>query len=88
MAPHPAISVIMPTYNRRATLERALEHLEAQTVGPDALQVVVCDDGSTDDTLERLAVRESPFELAVLTQPNAGPAAARNRGGPAPISAA
>ncbi len=76
----PAISVIMPTYNRRPTLERALDHLAAQTVGADALQVIVCDDGSTDDTLERLAARTSPFELAVLTQANAGPAAARNRG--------
>lgn len=75
-----AISVIMPTYNRRPTLERALEHLAAQTVGADALQVIVCDDGSTDDTLDALAARSDPFELAVVTQSNAGPAAARNRG--------
>lgn len=79
MGATPAVSVIIPTYNRRATLERALDHLAAQTVGPDALQVIVCDDGSTDDTRPRLAEGSWPFTLDLLTQANAGPAAARNR---------
>lgn len=80
MTSSPAISVIVPTYNRRATLERALDHLEAQTVGPDALQVIICDDGSTDDTLERIRERSVPFRIELVTQANSGPAAARNRG--------
>lgn len=74
----PAVSVIIPTYNRIDTLERALGHLAAQTVGPDAFEVIVADDGSTDDTGTRLGLGCWPFALTYRRQANAGPAAARN----------
>jgi GT2 family glycosyltransferase len=74
------ISVVIPTYNRRDVLLRCLEHLEAQTVGPEVLQVLVVDDGSPDDTVPTARSRPHRFaDYHVLEQENAGPGAARNR---------
>ncbi len=74
-------SVVIPTYNRRDVIERCLEHLEAQTVGPEALEVIVVDDGSPDDTVAALRARAEPFlDYTVLEQKNSGPGAARNLG--------
>lgn len=76
----PAISVVVPTYNRLDQLRRTLEGLAAQT-GLDALpEVVVVSDGSTDGTDEYLASDEVPLPVVAVTQRNAGPAAARNNG--------
>lgn len=44
------VSVIIPTYNRSALLRRTLDSLVAQQFPPDDFEVVVADDGSTDDT--------------------------------------
>jgi GT2 family glycosyltransferase len=77
----PVCTVIIPTYNRRDTLVSCLAHLEASTVGPERLQVVVVDDGSSDGSLDAVAARRWRFdELIPIAQANAGPAAARNRG--------
>jgi glycosyltransferase involved in cell wall biosynthesis len=68
-----SVAVIIPTFNGAATIAEAVESVRRQEVEHELL---VIDDGSTDDTpriLEQLAV---PF----LRQPNAGPAAARNLG--------
>ncbi len=71
----PLFSVIIPTYNRAALLARALASVRRQTFTD--YEVIVVDDGSTDDTLERL--RGLP-EVKVLVQQNRGPGAARNLG--------
>lgn len=76
----PALSVVLPTYNRKATLARCLEALAAQTLPADRFEVVVVDDGSTDGTAEALGRRATPFALTVVTQPNAGAGAARRLG--------
>lgn len=74
-------SVVIPTYNRRDVIVRCLEHLEAQTIGADALDVIVIDDGSPDDTVATLRARTEPFfDYTVLEQKNSGPGAARNLG--------
>ncbi len=74
-------SVVIPTYNRREVIVRCLEHLEAQTVGPGTLEVIVVDDGSPDDTVDTLRARTEPFaSYTVLEQENSGPGAARNLG--------
>jgi glycosyltransferase involved in cell wall biosynthesis len=69
------LSVIVPVYNGRATIERCLAALGAHRA-PDA-EIIVVDDGSTDDggtVADRMGAR-------VLTLPaNSGPAAARNHG--------
>lgn len=78
----PDASVVIPTYNGRPALEKVLAALGRQTYPADRFEVVVVDDGSTDDTpeaLERARV-EAPFELKVIRQPNRGRAAARNAG--------
>lgn len=73
----PLVSVILPTYNRARTLERAVRSVLAQTQ-PD-LELLVVDDGSTDHTSQVLAGIHDP-RLHVIRQDNRGPAAARNAG--------
>jgi glycosyltransferase involved in cell wall biosynthesis len=68
------ISVIIPAYNAADTIGRCLEALDAQTHPPD--EIIVVDDGSTDDTAQVAGA----FDVHVITQPNQGPGAARNRG--------
>ena len=73
------ISVIIPTYNRKASLLRTLESLGQQMFPADRLEVVVVDDGGSDGTD---AITESmyPFRLLCVRQTNQGSAAARNHG--------
>jgi glycosyltransferase involved in cell wall biosynthesis len=70
----PEISVIIPAYNAGRTIAAALASVFAQTYRD--FEVIVVDDGSSDDTALRLA--EWSDRLVVISQPNAGPARARN----------
>lgn len=70
------ISVIIPTYNHGHCIVEALESVLAQTVQPT--EVLVVDDGSTDDTRERLAQFRDPVRY--LYHDNRGRGATRNRG--------
>lgn len=74
------ISVVIPTYNRSVLLIDVLEALSAQTYRP--LEVIIVDDGSTDDTSDRVRVwaAAQTMPVRILRQDNAGPAAARNLG--------
>ncbi|WP_121742559.1 glycosyltransferase family 2 protein [Natronorubrum halophilum] len=72
------ISVIIPTYNRAATLPRAIDSALEQTV--DDLEVVVVDDGSTDDTDSVLAGYDDPRVRPVIHATNQGANVARNTG--------
>jgi GT2 family glycosyltransferase len=80
---HPAVSVVVPTYNRRGRLERVLNALFSQQTDVP-FEIVVVSDGSTDGTGDYLATTESPPDADVsfryVRQDNSGPAAARNRG--------
>jgi len=74
------VSVIMPAYDSAATVERALASIAAQTVRPK--EVIVVDDGSTDQTVERvkaMARRMNGIRLRLFRQRNLGAGAARNR---------
>jgi glycosyltransferase involved in cell wall biosynthesis len=75
----PAISVVIPTYERLEVLPEVLAALAAQRDAPE-LEVVVVDDGSRDGTAAFLADWRGPLRLTVLRQENRGPAAARNAG--------
>jgi glycosyltransferase involved in cell wall biosynthesis len=74
------LSIVVPTYNRRALLQRTLPLLLQQATAAGGVEVLVVVDGSRDGTLEMLRrYRGNPL-LRVLTQENLGLAAARNRG--------
>ncbi len=75
-----AFSVVIPTYRRRASLERVLTGLARQEWPEDALEVLVVSDGGDDGTVEMASSHPMPFPIRVLTQANQGPAAARNLG--------
>jgi glycosyltransferase involved in cell wall biosynthesis len=72
----PRVSVVIPTYNRAALIRETLDSVLAQTIGDS--EVIVVDDGSTDDTATVIATYGS--RVLYLHQENAGQAAARNRG--------
>jgi glycosyltransferase involved in cell wall biosynthesis len=72
----PLVSVVVPTYNRRQMLEKAVDSVLAQTYHP--IELIVVDDGSTDNTRELLAAYGS--RLICLNQSRAGVSAARNAG--------
>ena len=72
----PLISCIVPVFNGERYLREALDSILAQTYRP--LEVVVVDDGSTDGTAA--VVASYGEQIRYLSQPNAGPAAARNLG--------
>ena len=76
----PRLSVIIPTYNRRQRLGRVLDALAAQTLEPQAFEVVVVDDGSKDGTPDWLRSQSYRFTTVVKQQENSGPAVARNTG--------
>lgn len=78
----PELSVVIPTYNRAEALDRTLAALQAQSPGGPDFEVIVVDDGSTDETPALLAARSggSGFPLKSIRQQNQKPAAARNRG--------
>ena len=80
MKSRPLLSVIVPVYNGAEHVAAALESVCRQAYEP--LEIIVVDDGSTDDTAEEVAsFRETRWPaLRYVYQPNAGPAAARNRG--------
>ena len=79
----PAVSVVVATRDRHERLRALLDCLAGQTVGAEAFEVIVIDDGSRDATPALLAdlAATGGLQLQVLTQVSSqGPAAARNRG--------
>lgn len=70
----PKISVLVTTYNAEDFIEKTLESVFAQSLKP--LEILVIDDGSSDNTVEIL--RKFEPEIIVLTQKNQGVSAARN----------
>ncbi|GHA01596.1 glycosyl transferase [Arenicella chitinivorans] len=74
------LSVIIPTYNRAETLERAVASVLAQDylTRDSEVEIIVVDDGSDDGTAEFVRSRFPCVQL--LQQPNRGVSAARNRG--------
>ncbi len=70
-----AISVVIPVYNGARYLRETLDSVRWQTRQPD--EIIVVDDGSTDDTPEIL---QAETGIQVIRQENQGAGAARNRG--------
>lgn len=72
----PRFSVIIPAYNSASTLARAIDSVLAQSY--PAHEIIVVDDGSTDNTA--LIAEEFGATVRLMRQPNSGVAAARNAG--------
>ena len=70
------ISVVIPSYNRAHTLQRALQSVFDQSSTVD--EVILVDDGSTDDSAAMVA-KQFPG-VSIIRQPNGGVSSARNRG--------
>lgn len=73
-------SVIIPTYNRLDSLLCTLRSLASQRDSSGRFEVVVVDDGSSDETQDMLSAEEYPFRFRYVRQSNRGSAAARNTG--------
>ncbi len=74
----PLVSVIIPTYNRRKVLARALNSIFAQTY--DNYEIIIIDDCSDDGTREWLTSLDDPRLHYIFLDKNTGPAHARNVG--------
>lgn len=72
----PLVSVVIPTYNQPEMLVEAVDSVLAQTY-PN-IELIVVDDGSTDDTAERLAEYVKNYGVRYVYQENRRQAAARN----------
>jgi glycosyltransferase involved in cell wall biosynthesis len=72
----PSIAAVIPAHNREQLVARAIDSVLAQKRRPD--EIVVVDDGSTDDTAEVVARYGEPVTL--VRQANGGVSAARNAG--------
>lgn len=75
----PVVSIVIPTFARLRQLEACLSALAQQTLA-EPWEVVVVDDGSPQSLVGLASAWAGRLDLRVIRQPNAGPAAARNRG--------
>jgi glycosyltransferase involved in cell wall biosynthesis len=73
-----SVSVILPTYNRAVQLRRALASVLRQTYND--YEIIIIDDGSTDDTQAVVAAFNSSVPILYSYQANRGRSAARNAG--------
>lgn len=78
-APVREVSIVIPTHNRRASVERTLTALSTQSYPLTSIQVIVVADGCSDGTAA-LAEGRWPMDVRIIEQASQGAAAARNRG--------
>ncbi len=78
MPKKPLVSVVIPVFNGSSFVARAVDSVLAQTCKD--FEIIIVDDGSTDDTQAVLAQFANQPNMTCLYQENAGPAQARNSG--------
>jgi len=76
-APYPLVSIVIPAYNAAETIAETIESVRAQTLHD--WEIVLIDDGSTDDTAAVVEAIGDP-RIKVYRYPNAGQGESRNRG--------
>ena len=74
------VAVIIPMYNSESTIVRSLLSIEKQSTLPE--QVIIIDDGSVDSSKQVVTeyIKKSLLNIELLSQENAGPSSARNKG--------
>lgn len=77
---HPFISIVIPTYNRPKQLAWCLQAVDGLTYPRDRFEVIVVDDGSHTPLNPIIGTMSDRLSIRFLSQPNSGPAVARNRG--------
>jgi mycofactocin glycosyltransferase len=79
---HPSISVVIPVYNRTQQLTNCLRSVCLQSYPVDRFEILVIDDGSTEDIAAVVQMIGSEWSgaIRVIRQMNGGPASARNTG--------
>lgn len=80
MSTLPTYSVVVPTFERVAALERCLDALASQSLERARFEVIVVDDGSARPPREAIARAAAVIDVRLIEQANAGPASARNAG--------
>src|SRR5271155_517738 len=78
MTPPPRVTVLVDSYNYGRFIEEAIESVLIQDFPAEQFEILVVDDGSTDDTAER--VRKFGSRIQYLYKPNGGQASAFNLG--------
>jgi glycosyltransferase involved in cell wall biosynthesis len=78
---NPQLALVLATYNRARPLARLLNELRVQTLDRSRWELIVCVDGSTDDTMQVLEAEAARNELPLrfFRQENAGQSVARHR---------
>jgi glycosyltransferase involved in cell wall biosynthesis len=76
----PLVSVVIPTYNRPRELRLCLDGFAAQTAAPELFEIIVVDDGSTEDCSAAVAAHQASLDVRFHRAPHGGPSAARNAG--------
>ncbi len=76
----PFFSIIIPTYSRPKQLSVCLESLTQLEYPRDRFEVLVVDDGSQMPLTDAVARISNTLNVVLLSQPNSGPASARNTG--------
>lgn len=74
----PSTSIVIPLYNKRATVARAIDSILSQTM--EDFELIIVDDGSRDCGADLVEAQYQDPRLRVVRQANSGPGAARNRG--------
>lgn len=79
MSGKPLVSIVVPLFNKESTVKRTLLSILSQEY--QNLEIIVVDDGSTDNSLHIVEqIAHIDDRIKIITQINAGPGAARNRG--------
>ena len=69
---NPSVTVAIPTFNAGRTIEECLASITAQTFPADKTEIIVCDNGSTDDTLQIIGERFPMVKVVIAPQRGSG----------------
>lgn len=78
-----SVSVVIPMYNREEKISRSLDSVFSQTRIGNILEIIVVDDGSSDNSVsvvKEYSNKHTDIKIVIIEQKNSGPSAARNRG--------